>query len=108
MSKLYILAERLVDITTKNRVLDAMLSKSREKQDDRLCRYPNIDTVLIIYERTPSKSPARRLLVDFYCGFACNNKDWMGSFSSGSPKGFPLRSHYRDDKAQATPKQTPH
>lgn len=48
MSKLYILAERLVDITTKNRVLDAMLSKSREKQDDRLCRYPNIDTVLII------------------------------------------------------------
>ena len=55
---LYVLAEKLVDIKTKNIVVEAILGRLKE------FKWPLADVIRGLYEGTPSGSPARRLLAD--------------------------------------------
>ncbi|KAF3047463.1 hypothetical protein E8E12_007761 [Didymella heteroderae] len=64
LSKLYVLAEKLVDETTKQLVLSAIKCRAED------CSYilqeyclPELDSVRVIYDGTPASSPARELLV---------------------------------------------
>ncbi|KAF2827442.1 hypothetical protein CC86DRAFT_264582, partial [Ophiobolus disseminans] len=66
LSKLYVLAEMLMDDNTKNLVLSAMVAKSNEVYTDGKLWYPGVNCAKIIYEGTREGSPARRLLVEFY------------------------------------------
>ena len=58
---LYILADKLIDIRTKNVVVQAMMSR---KKEDHL--KPSATSVAKLYGGTPVSSPARRLFVDIY------------------------------------------
>jgi hypothetical protein len=69
-----VVAEQLVDDTSKNMILETMLSKSREMiKGERW--YPGLTTVKIIYDGTTSGSPARRLMVDFFASFG--GEKWL-------------------------------
>jgi hypothetical protein len=67
--KLYVLAERLQDINTKNVVIEAMYNCLWG-----ICtsgsQMPDVECIRIVYEGTPACSPMRRLLVDFYTYYA--------------------------------------
>ncbi|KAF2704127.1 hypothetical protein K504DRAFT_538138 [Pleomassaria siparia CBS 279.74] len=65
LSKLYVLAEKLVDPKTKRVTLNALEAQAVEKIDSRNL-YPNLECVRIIYAGTVLHSPARQLLVSFY------------------------------------------
>lgn len=69
LSKLYVLAEMLMDDLTKNIVLAAILDRSQEAHSDGQLYYPGPTSIQIIYDRTPEGNPARRLLVDLYTTF---------------------------------------
>lgn len=72
LSKLYVLAEMLMDEDTKNVVLAAILDKSKEVSVNGTLSYTYYldgTSIQIIYDRTPEGSPARRLLVDLYTTF---------------------------------------
>jgi hypothetical protein len=73
LARLYVLAEMLMDITTKNTVLNALLSKYREVLNG-MRHAPGIESVKIIYEGTSSHSPARRLMVDCYNDITTGSK----------------------------------
>lgn len=64
--KLYVLAEKLQDVDTKNIVLEAtMLSYQKDKRG--ISDYvPKVQEVRIVYTGTTSGSPMRKLLVDLY------------------------------------------
>lgn len=75
LSHLYVLAEKLLDVTAKNSVLDTMLLSSRTGNK----MYPGLDSVRAIYEGTPGPCPARKLMVDFYAYRGCPQKmgEWI-------------------------------
>jgi hypothetical protein len=67
----YVLGERLIDRRYQNAVLDTILSYCMERDT-----FPSNAVIRIIYNGTPSSSPARRLLVDFW---ACEaTTSWSG------------------------------
>lgn len=66
LSKLYILAEKLMDETTKVVALSGLKARAEEPDADRQLYCPAIDSVQIIYEGTPVDSPARQLIVQLY------------------------------------------
>lgn len=61
LASLYVLGERLIDVTLQNSVVAAMI-----RRGETLEVYPANPPVRIIYAGTPTGSPARRLLVDFW------------------------------------------
>ncbi|CAO2656323.1 Nn.00g051260.m01.CDS01 [Neocucurbitaria sp. VM-36] len=63
---LYVLAERLQDIQTKNAILSRLFEMCREKQSDVKPHYPGKRAISIIYNGTTSGSHARKLLVDLW------------------------------------------
>jgi|TARA_R110002003_G_scaffold115_2_gene9933 hypothetical protein len=69
LSKLFVLAEKLMDAKSKEVVLAAMLALSKESFVDNGPYYPGIDSVQVIYEGTREDSPARRLLVQLFTEF---------------------------------------
>ncbi|KAF2660744.1 hypothetical protein K491DRAFT_711638 [Lophiostoma macrostomum CBS 122681] len=77
LARVYVLAEMLMDVKSKNLVLDAMLSKAREEFEG-VCYFPRLEMVKIIYEGTPSRSPARKFMVD------CWSQITKGSGSLGT------------------------
>jgi hypothetical protein len=69
LGKLYVLAEMLMDDTTKDTVHTAILTRLKEPFADGLRCYPGLDAVNIIYGGTTQGNPARRLLIDLYTDF---------------------------------------
>ena len=63
LSKLYVLAEKLLDETTKNTVLDAL---SACAQETNFATLPNHESACVLYDGTTDFSPAREWLVDMY------------------------------------------
>ena len=56
---LYVLAERLQDIQTKNAIISSIFEICREKQSDGRCCYPDKVAISIIYNGTAPGSHAR-------------------------------------------------
>lgn len=94
--QVYVMAERLMDVWAKNRIIDAMHSfivelmprgptmTAADNIDERICHASLHD----LYDGTPSGSPARRLVVDF---FADNGTEgWLRSKHSALPAHFLL------------------
>jgi hypothetical protein len=75
LAKLYVLAEKLQDVDTKNAVVEAMVLASRQLRKENSYYTPGCDTVQIVYAGTMPGSPMRRLLVDFYTYRA--DKGWL-------------------------------
>ncbi|KAF2675895.1 hypothetical protein K458DRAFT_425134 [Lentithecium fluviatile CBS 122367] len=60
---MYILAEKLLDSRTRNRMIDVILARVRGRDKG---AFPNVEQIAKAYEHTPETSPIRRLFVDFY------------------------------------------
>ncbi|EDU49261.1 BTB POZ domain containing protein [Pyrenophora tritici-repentis] len=74
LSKLYVLAEMLMDDTTKTIVLDAMKAQIDDgPEEDHYC-FPEPDAIRIIYKGTTESSPARELMVKFYTDYSCGEE----------------------------------
>ncbi|KAI4697865.1 uncharacterized protein J4E84_000998 [Alternaria hordeiaustralica] len=61
LASLYVLGERLMDVTLQNSVVAAIIRHSQTSK-----KYPGNLSIQIIYAGTSASSPARRLLVDFW------------------------------------------
>ncbi|KAK3113516.1 hypothetical protein LTR53_009122 [Teratosphaeriaceae sp. CCFEE 6253] len=66
MMALYVLGEKIIDPRFQDRVIDAIVASTRERNGTAGRLYPNMTHVTCIYKTTPEGSPARRLLVDMY------------------------------------------
>lgn len=64
---LYVLAEKLQDVVTKNAVVDAIIEISLRTYPDGMIYEPGVFAVNTIYKGTPGPNPCRRALVDLYC-----------------------------------------
>lgn len=53
LSKIYVLAEKLEDATTKDIILDTMIARSRGKQYDDSFRFPGMTSIKIFYNAIP-------------------------------------------------------
>lgn len=62
--KLYVLAEKLQDVQTRNIVIEAMIAKTRDEES-----FPP-SSIHLIYDGTPEGSPLRKLVVDLFTDFA--------------------------------------
>ncbi|KAJ4321862.1 hypothetical protein N0V94_002695 [Neodidymelliopsis sp. IMI 364377] len=71
LSKLYVLAEKLIDNTTKELVLAAISAHAREMLSQDLICIPPIESIQMIYEGTPEGSPVRRLITQIFTDNGC-------------------------------------
>jgi len=62
----YILAEKLQDIATKNAMISESLAVTHLKGSNDQWHVPGPNTINAIYEGTPSNSPARRFVTDLW------------------------------------------
>lgn len=62
-SRLYVLAEKLIDETAKTAALDALNARAAEIN---YARMPNVETVCVLYNGTPDTSPARQWLANLF------------------------------------------
>ncbi len=67
LSKLYVLAKKIMDETTKHIALTAISSRASELKGKGV--YPEINAIQTVYEGTPRNSPARQLFVQLYTDF---------------------------------------
>ncbi|KAF2827202.1 hypothetical protein CC86DRAFT_263989, partial [Ophiobolus disseminans] len=58
----YVLGEKLMDAEYQDTILEKIMRGCEEKRN-----FPGEPQLAIIYNGTPMGSPARKLLVDFYC-----------------------------------------
>lgn len=87
LSKLYVLADKLMDEQTKHHVLNALMSRSKKSGVIRRPTYcPGLEDVRIIYGGTPEFSPARAMLVDFYTDHG--NESFLAERTDTIPKDF--------------------
>ena len=70
LGHLYCLGEKLIDKQFQNRVIDALVTGTREEfpreEGGITTRYPTKESVDAVYKGTPIGSPARRLMVDLH------------------------------------------
>ncbi|KAF3047464.1 hypothetical protein E8E12_007776 [Didymella heteroderae] len=67
LSKLYVLAHKLLDVVTKTMALDALYTCGLERTDEGVHRQPGLSTVRTIYGSSLiGGDPARKWLVDLY------------------------------------------
>jgi len=83
LSKLYVLAEKLLDKTTKHAVLNAL---SACAQETAFATLPDRDSACALYDGTAESSPARPWLVDMYTQHGTPAS--LGSMASGYPGEF--------------------
>jgi hypothetical protein len=76
LCSVYVLAEKILDIETKNAVFHAMLEMRYTKQSNGKICGSSCDGVNVIYKGTVVGSPARRLMVDLYSYRV--KGDWIG------------------------------
>ncbi|KAH6637781.1 hypothetical protein C7974DRAFT_450829 [Boeremia exigua] len=89
LCKLYVLAEKLIDSTTKDTIFAAL---SAHAQEINFVFLPDSDAVQIIYEGTPENDAARRWLVNLYTDHGlCDDLglcDELGVIPADFPKDF--------------------
>ncbi len=70
-TQLYVLAEKLQDRIAKNQIIDGMHTAFQEKasKDWRLVAAFSTEYIKLLYDHTPSNSPARALVVDMFANF---------------------------------------
>ncbi|CAA9965871.1 BTB/POZ domain containing protein [Pyrenophora teres f. maculata] len=74
LSKLYVLAEMLMDDTTKTIVLNAIQAQIEDgPEKDHYC-FPEPAAIRIIYKGTMESSPAREVMVKFYTDYSCGEE----------------------------------
>lgn len=66
LCNLFVLAEKLQDVTAKNAIVDVVVATSNEKRADGCYWYPGPDFINVVYSGTSTFSPMRKLPVDFY------------------------------------------
>ena len=76
LSELYVLGEVLIDSQFQNRIIDAFIALSRERDDAGRQSWPGVDGASTIYNNTPASSPMRRLLVDFYVQYGTSSSTY--------------------------------
>lgn len=86
LSRLFVLAEKLIETTTKSLVLAAMTACSQKSVSNHFLYYPAIDSIQTIYDGTPEGSPARELFVKLYTKHG--DASFLTARSSIVPKDF--------------------
>jgi hypothetical protein len=81
MSRLYILADRLQDDHSKNRVINSLVAFLKNGG-----ALPGWSEVADVYRGTPELSPLRRLLIDAYV--AADREAWLPEQAAELPKEF--------------------
>lgn len=81
LAKSYAWAEKLLDKELKDRLLDAMVTTCRERDEKGLRNFPGTDAISIIYAATTESSPARRMMVDMYVSHGAES--WTVSVEHG-------------------------
>ncbi len=66
MFQVYVLAERLNDPLTKNNIIHAVFDLADLHTSEGDWRVPPPSSIRFVYDGTPEKSPARRLMVDMW------------------------------------------
>jgi hypothetical protein len=64
LARVYVLAEKLQDIRTKNAIVQAMMNLSQRKDEAGKSRLPDPEAITILYGGTVCGSAGRRLVVD--------------------------------------------
>lgn len=89
-ARLYVLAEKLMDINMKNKALEFILLQSRVIGCE--SDVPGSSAIEIIYQGTTGDCPARKMMVDFYVGRARPDMEnvWssMPAFANDLIRGF--------------------
>lgn len=85
LSKLYVLAEMLLDDTTKEVVLEAMSAAWKETMTKWPRYFPGVPCISLIYNGTLDDSPARRWLIQLYTH---NELELQHATSENLPKDF--------------------
>lgn len=85
LCKLYVLAEKLQDMDTRNRAIQGLLYSAKQVRPGNSTICPSIDSIKIIYDGTLHGSMARKLLVDYYTyrgtgSWIINHKDLPEDF----------------------------
>ncbi|KAI8939495.1 hypothetical protein NX059_003266 [Plenodomus lindquistii] len=85
IAKLYVLAEKLQDIASKNAAISAMLAAFEERNDAK--GIPGSSIIKIVWDGTPSGSKMRKLIVDMWADRATGSwikkykgKEWPADF----------------------------
>jgi hypothetical protein len=91
LSRLFVLAEKLVDLTAKNQIVDGMHAFFNElvKKNPTGLQVERILPAAAtkqLYEGTPERSQARKLIVDLYAGSA--DESWLRDSKSLLPEEF--------------------
>jgi hypothetical protein len=86
LAKVYVLAEKLQDHSTKDAVVQAMLHSALQTRPDGSTYAGGLAEVRIIYDGTPPGSPMRKLLVDLYT-YRARSK-WLKKDNEGIPSEF--------------------
>jgi hypothetical protein len=86
LSKLYVLCDKVQDITGVRIVTDAFVKATQKKRADGRCHFPGEDPINITYDNTPDGCPLRSLLVDLYVFHA--EAKWLGDCGDDLPKDF--------------------
>ncbi|KAG9202235.1 hypothetical protein G6514_004673 [Epicoccum nigrum] len=66
LSKLYVLAEKLIDETAKTALLAALSKRDGKHDSQGVLHCPGFESINIIYNGTPDDSAARECVVDLY------------------------------------------
>jgi hypothetical protein len=85
LCKLYVLAEKLQGMGTRNRAIQGLLYSAKQIRPGNRAICPSMDAVKIIYSGTLPGSMARKLLVDYYTyrgtgSWVINHKGWPDDF----------------------------
>jgi len=73
----YSFGEHIIDLSYKQSILSTLASVQISAPD-----YPCPEALVIVYDGTPERSPARRMLVDMYAYGAVDSKCWAGAFEA--------------------------
>lgn len=78
---LYVFGEKIQDVSFRDAVIDALVHAVSTPDKEGRLWYPSGSTISAAYEGTPSGSPLRKLLVDFFVFHG--GSDWIGENDSG-------------------------
>ncbi|KAL5113617.1 hypothetical protein ACEQ8H_008510 [Pleosporales sp. CAS-2024a] len=99
LAKMYALGETLMHVEFQDAVIEALMTICEERD-----KYPTGEQINIIYEGTMPNSPARKLLVDFFCWEG--GEKWIEGedFANTKPTEFVNDLMYQLLKNRRTPK----
>jgi hypothetical protein len=85
LCKLYVLAEKLQDMDTRNRAIQGLLYSAKQVRPGNSSICPGMESIKIIYDGTLPGSMARKLLIDYYTyrgtgSWVIDHKGWPDDF----------------------------